>query len=235
MTATESAPVAARPRPLVTLPARLAVLLSGRGSNFEALADACSQGELPARIVLVASDAPTAHGLDKARARGISSMVIGAGVMATRAEREAELVEALEAARVDLICLAGYMRVLSPAFVARYPFRILNVHPSLLPAFPGLGAQEQAVRYGVRVSGATVHFVDSGTDTGPIVGQTAVPVLEGDDADALAARTLPVEHALYVSCLRRLLAGGWRVEDRVVRFPASPAPGESLFRGMDLR
>ena len=203
-------------RPLVPLPARLAVLLSGRGSNFEALAEACDRGEIPGRIVLVASDVETAAGLEKARARGISSKVIGAGPRAGRIEREAELADFLDEAHVDLICLAGFMRVLSPAFVSRWPLRILNVHPSLLPAFPGLHAQEQAVRHGVRVSGATVHFVDAGTDSGPIVGQATVPVVEGDDADSLSARILTVEHALYVASVRRILAGGWRVSGRSV-------------------
>jgi phosphoribosylglycinamide formyltransferase-1 len=201
------------------LPARLAVLLSGRGSNFEAIAEACAKGGLPARIVLVASDDPAAAGLGKARERGIPSKVIGTGPGATRIEREAELGAALLEERADLICLAGFMRVLSPAFVARWPLRILNVHPSLLPSFPGLHAQEQAVRYGVRVTGATVHFVDAGTDTGPIVGQSAVPVLESDDAASLSARLLPVEHALYVSSIRRVLEGGWRVAGRTVAFP----------------
>lgn len=196
------------------------MLLSGRGSNFEALAEACDRGEIPGRIVLVVSDVPTAAGLEKARARGISSKVIGAGPRATRVEREAELAVALAESRVDLVCLAGFMRILSAEFLARWPLRILNVHPSLLPAFPGLHAQEQAVRYGARVSGATVHFVDAGTDTGPIVGQAAVPVLEHDDARSLAARTLPVEHALYVSSVRRVLEGGWRISGRSVNFPA---------------
>jgi phosphoribosylglycinamide formyltransferase 1 len=210
-----------RPRPLVALPARLAVLLSGRGSNFEALADACARGELPAQIVLVATDVPSAAGLEKARSRGIPSKVIGGGAKATRVEREAELGAALRGTRPDLICLAGYMRILSAEFVSRWPLRILNIHPSLLPSFPGLHAQEQAVRYGVRVSGATVHFVDAGTDTGPIVGQSAIPVLDGEDAGSLAARLLPVEHELYVSSIRRVLEGGWRVEGRAVEFPRS--------------
>jgi phosphoribosylglycinamide formyltransferase-1 len=217
----ESALSGARPRPLVPLPARLAVLLSGRGSNFEAIAEACERDELPARIVLVASDVPSAQGLLRARERGISSKVIGAGAPPSRARREADLVAALEEARPDLICLAGFMRVLSADFVSRWPLRILNVHPSLLPSFPGLDAQGQAVRYGVRVCGATVHFVDVGTDTGPIVGQAAVTILEADDAGSLAARLLPVEHALYVSSLRRVLEGGWRVDGRVVAFPAT--------------
>jgi len=208
-----------QPRPLVPLPARLAVLLSGRGSNFEALADACDRGEIPARIVLVVSDVSTAAGIAKARGRGIPSKVIGAGPKPTRADREAELSVALADSFADLVCLAGYMRILSPDVLSRYPLRVLNVHPSLLPSFPGLRAPEQAVRYGVRVSGATVHFVDAGTDTGPIIGQAAVSVLDGDDADTLAARTLPIEHDLYVSCVRRVLEGGWSLDGRVVRFP----------------
>lgn len=207
------------PRPLVSLPARVAVLISGRGSNFEALADACARGEIPARVVLVASDVESAQGLVKARERGISSKVIGTGVGVTRVRREAELAAALEEVRPDLICLAGFMRVLSAAFVARWPLRILNVHPSLLPSFPGLEAQAQALDYGVRVTGATVHFVDAGTDSGPIVAQAAVPVHPGDDAKTLAARILPVEHTLYVAALRRVLEGGWGISGRTVTFP----------------
>lgn len=212
------------PRPLFPLPARLAVLLSGRGSNFEALAEACERGELPARIVLVASDVADAEGLRKARARGISSKVIGEGPEVSRAQREAQLRGALEEAGADLICLAGFMRILSADFLSQWPFRILNVHPSLLPSFPGLHAQDQAIRYGVRVSGATVHFVDAGTDTGPIVGQAAVPVLEGDDALSLAARLLPAEHALYVASVRRILEGGWWISGRCVILPGPLAP-----------
>lgn len=206
------------PRPLCSLPARLAVLLSGRGSNFDALAEACDQGKIPGRIVLVASDVPTAEGLEKAQARGISSKVIGAGRRGTRIEREAELVAALGDAHIDLICLAGFMRILSADFLSRWPLRVLNIHPSLLPSFPGLHAQGQAVRYGVRVTGATVHFVDAGTDTGPIVGQAIVPVLGGDTEASLAARLLPIEHALYVDSVGRVLEGGWRVSGRSILF-----------------
>ena len=208
-------------RPLFPPPARLAVLLSGRGSNFEALADGCERGEIPARIVLVVSDVPTAPGLAKARARGISSKVIGTGPKPTRAEREAALGDYLLEARADLICLAGFMRILSADFVARWPLRILNVHPSLLPSFPGLEAQAQALDYGVRLTGATVHFVDAGTDSGPIVAQAAVPVHPGDDSEALAARILPVEHTLYVAAVRRVLEGGWRISGRTVVFPGA--------------
>lgn len=207
------------PKPLCPLPARLAVLLSGRGSNFEALAEACAKREIPGSIVLVVSDEPSADGLRKAERRGISSKVIDRASWPRRDEREAALVAALEEARVDLICLAGYMRVLSPAFVARWPLRILNVHPSLLPSFPGLQAQAQALDYGVQVTGATVHFVDAGTDTGPIVAQAAVPVRPGDDAETLAARILPAEHGLYVAAVRRVLEGGWKISGRSVTFP----------------
>jgi len=200
------------------------VLLSGRGSNFEALAEACDRGEIPGRIVLVVSDVPTAAGLEKAKARGISSKVIGTAPRSTRIEREAELLEALAGAGADLICLAGFMRILSADFLSHWPLRVLNVHPSLLPAFPGLHAQDQAVRYGVRVSGATVHFVDAGTDTGPIVGQAAVPVLASDDASSLAARLLPAEHALYVASVRRVLEGGWWISGRSVMLPPPLEP-----------
>jgi phosphoribosylglycinamide formyltransferase-1 len=218
----DSTPVS---RPLCPLPARLAVLLSGRGSNFEALADACAGGEIPGQIVLVASDVPTAEGLGKARARGIPSKVIGAAPRATRAEREAELLEALTGAGVSLICLAGFMRILSADFLSRWPLRVLNVHPSLLPAFPGLDGQAQALAYGVRVTGATVHFVDEGTDTGPIVAQKAVAVLPGDDAGSLGARILSAEHELYVASVRRVLEGGWWIAGRSVVFSAPPPQG----------
>ncbi|MCM3878208.1 MAG: phosphoribosylglycinamide formyltransferase [Thermoanaerobaculia bacterium] len=212
------------PRPLFPLPARLAVLLSGRGSNFEALADGCAKGEIPGNVCLVISDNPAAEGLRKAERRGIPTKVVDKAGWPNRADRETALHTFLEEARIDLVCLAGYMRVLSPAFVARWPLRILNVHPSLLPAFPGLNAQAQAVAYGVRVSGATVHFVDEGTDTGPIVAQTAVSVQPTDDEDSLAARLLPAEHALYVASVRRVLEGGWWISGRSVTFPGSLAP-----------
>lgn len=207
------------PAPLVPLPARLAVFLSGRGSNFEALARAAASGEIPARIVLVASDRTDAPGLSRARELGLSAVGLSAKELGGKAALEERLVALVKEHGADLICLAGYMRILSPAFVARFPLRILNVHPALLPSFPGLHAQEQAVQYGVRVSGVTVHFVDAGTDTGPIVAQRAVPVGEGDDGDSLAARILPFEHETYVGAVRRVLAGGWRLQGRRIVFP----------------
>jgi phosphoribosylglycinamide formyltransferase-1 len=206
------------PVPLVPLPARLAVFLSGRGSNFEALARAAAAGEVPARIALVASDRPEAPGLARARELGLSAIGLSAKELGGKAALEERLCELVLGHGIDLICLAGFMRILSPSFVDRFPLRILNIHPSLLPSFPGLHAQEQAVRYGVRVSGVTVHFVDAGTDTGPVVTQRAVPVLEDDDEDSLAARILPIEHETYVEAVRRVLAGGWRVEGRRVIF-----------------
>jgi phosphoribosylglycinamide formyltransferase 1 len=204
--------------PLVPLPARLAVLLSGRGSNFEAIAQACERGELPARIVAVISDKKDAEGLRHAEGRLLPSFLVGGDALAGGSAREARILEILSRTGVDLICLAGFMRLLSSEFVERFPLRILNVHPSLLPSFPGLDAHGQALRSGVRVTGATVHFVDAGTDSGPIVGQAAVPILPDDDESSLSARILPVEHRLYVDALRRVLAGGWSVEGRVVRF-----------------
>ena len=210
----------AAPAPWFPLPARLAVLLSGRGSNLAALADACDAGTLPARIVLVLSDRADAAGLEKARARGLEAAAEERGGE-TRAAHEARLAARIEAAGADVVCLAGFMRVLSPAFVARFERRIVNVHPSLLPAFPGLEAQRQAFEHGVKVAGATVHLVDAGTDTGPIAGQEAVPVRTGDDAERLAARILAAEHRLYPATLAALLAGGWTVEGRQLLFPAA--------------
>jgi phosphoribosylglycinamide formyltransferase-1 len=217
-------PAGLQARPLVSLPARLAVVLSGRGSNFDALYEACQRGNLPAAVVLVASDVAEAPGLVRAELRGLPVAALVPGEMGGKAAFEEELHRRLVEARVDLVCLAGFMRILSPAFVARWPLRILNVHPSLLPSFRGLNAQEQAVRYGARVSGATVHFVDAGTDTGPIVGQTALPLRENEAADSYAARLLSVEHALYVSSLGRVLEGGWRLDGRAIRFPDRRAP-----------
>ncbi len=213
-----SEPLFIAPTPFAPLPARMGVLLSGRGSNFEALARACAAGDLPAEIVLVGSDRPEAPGLARARAMGLDAVALPAKELGGRAAFEARLAALMQERRVDLLCLAGFMRILSPEFVSRFAYRILNIHPALLPSFPGLHAQEQAVRYGVRVSGVTVHFVDAGTDTGPIVDQRPVPVREEDDPESLAARILPFEHELYVDAVRRVLRGGFRIEGRRVLF-----------------
>ena len=219
MTAVDGAAFVA-PVPWFPLPARLAVLLSGRGSNFEALAEACAAGAVPARIALVLSDRADAVGLAKARARGLVAAVVERAPGETRAAHEERIAAAVEAAGADVVCLAGFMRVLSPAFVGRFERRIVNIHPSLLPSFPGLEAQKQALEHGVKVSGATVHLVDAGTDTGPIAGQEAVQVLPGDEEAGLAARILAVEHRLYATTLARLLAGGWSVSGRRLSFPS---------------
>ena len=205
------------PPPPETRPARVAVLLSGRGSNFVALADGCARGEVPAEIVLVLSDRPDAPGLARARERCIPTRVIPRKGLGQQ-EQERQMVAAVRAAGTEWVCLAGYMRILGAEFVAAFPERILNIHPALLPAFPGREAQRQAFEYGVKVSGCTVHLVDAGCDTGPIVAQRAVPVLDDDTTETLAARILEQEHRAYAEALRLLLTRGWHVEGRRVVF-----------------
>lgn len=201
--------------------ARLGILLSGRGSNFLALQRAVAAGELPAEIALVVSNEPDAAGLARARELGLPAAAIPHRGEPDRAGHEANVLAALAAAGVEWVCLAGYMRLLSPDFVRRYPRRILNVHPSLLPAFPGLEAQRQALEHGVRVSGCTVHLVDEGLDSGPIVVQRAVPVRDGDSAETLAARILEQEHLAYPEALRRLLTERWELVGRRLVFALS--------------
>ena len=199
--------------------APVAVLLSGRGSNFVALADACARGEVPASIVVVISNRPDAPGLERAAERGIPARCIPSrGV--PREEHERMLVDALRGAGAEWVCLAGYMRLLGSTFVDAFPGRILNIHPALLPAFPGLDGQRQALEHGVKVSGCTVHLVDAGLDSGPIVVQRTVPVLDDDDADTLSHRILEQEHVAYAQALRMLLTRSWRVEGRRVLFDA---------------
>ncbi|HZN05180.1 MAG TPA: phosphoribosylglycinamide formyltransferase [Pyrinomonadaceae bacterium] len=185
---------------------RIAILISGRGSNMVALADAVREGRIPnAEIALVISDQPDAKGLHAAQERGIKTLVIERRGR-QREEHEQEIVSVLRAERIDLICLAGYMRVLSPFFVDAFSLRILNIHPSLLPSFPGLDAQRQALEHGVKVSGCTVHFVDNTLDGGPIIAQRAVPVLDGDTVESLSSRILEQEHILYPEALASVLA-----------------------------
>jgi len=197
---------------------RLAILLSGRGSNFEAMHQAIVDGRLPAEIVCVISNQPEAPGLARARQLGLSAHLVNHRDYATRAAHEEEVLRILAQAEPDFICLAGYMRLLTPVFIAAWPHRILNIHPSLLPAFPGVDAQAQAVQYGVKVSGCTVHFVDENLDAGPIIVQSAVPVRDDDNADTLAARILEQEHIAYVEALRMLATREWRIEGRRVIF-----------------
>jgi phosphoribosylglycinamide formyltransferase-1 len=194
----------------------IGVLLSGRGSNFDALAASVAAGRIPhADISLVVSNRETAQGVEKARARGIEARVIPSKGL----EREAYdrlVVAALQEKGVDLVCLAGYMRLLSPYFVEQFPQRILNIHPSLLPAFPGLEPQRQALEHGAKFSGCTVHFVDENLDAGPIVLQAVVPIEDGDTPDTLAERILREEHRIYTEAVRIVLEGRWRMEGRRV-------------------
>jgi phosphoribosylglycinamide formyltransferase 1 len=195
---------------------RIGVLLSGRGSNFEALADSICAGRIPnAEIAIVLSNREGAPGIDRARARGLASRVIPSKGL----EREAydrQVVAALREASVELICLAGYMRLLSPYFVAAFPLRILNIHPSLLPSFPGLESQKQALEYGVKFAGCTVHFVDENLDAGPIVLQAIVPVDDHDTEGTLSARILKEEHRIYTEAVKIILAGNYKIEGRRV-------------------
>lgn len=183
---------------------KLAILLSGRGSNFAAIHDAIRRGSLDAAIVCVISNRPDAPGLQRARDAGLTTHVFDHRRYPTREQHEEDVLRALAEADPDFICLAGYMRILSPAFVAAYPKRILNIHPSLLPAFPGVDAQAQALRHGVKISGCTVHFVDENLDAGPIIVQRAVEVRDDDTVEALSARILEQEHLAYVEALQTL-------------------------------
>ena len=192
----------------------LGILLSGRGSNFVAIADSIAAGRIPdARIAVVISNRADAPGLETARQRGLSALVISSkGKL--REEHDREVVAALLDSKVELICLAGYMRLLSPWFVQQFPAKILNIHPSLLPAFPGLEAQQQAFAYGVRVSGCTVHFVDEELDHGAILVQKTVPVLDSDDERTLAARILEQEHIAYTEAINMVLEGKFEIAGR---------------------
>ena len=199
---------------------RIGVLLSGRGSNFEALADSVAAGRIPdAQIAIAISNREGAPGIERARQRGIETRVLPSKGL-QREEYDRAVVALLKEKQVDLVCLAGFMRLLSPYFVEQYRHRILNIHPSLLPAFPGLEAQRQALEYGVKFSGCTAHFVDENLDAGPIVAQAVVPVQDDDTADTLAARILKEEHRIYTEAVRIVLSGRFRIEGRrVIHFP----------------
>ncbi len=187
---------------------RLAILLSGRGSNFEAIADAVGEGTIPdAEIVAVISDVAQARGLERARERALPTFTVECSTGESRQAHEERILEILDRVSPDLVCLAGYMRILSAGFVGRYAERILNIHPSLLPLYPGLEPQRRALEAGDVESGCTVHVVDRATDSGPIVLQRRVPILPGDDADSLSARILNQEHVAYPEAITRVLAG----------------------------
>lgn len=195
----------------------LGILLSGRGSNFVAIADSIDAGRIPdARIAVVISNKPDAPGIATARQRGLNALVIPSKGK-PREEHDREVVAALKQHNIDLICLAGYMRLLSPWFLQQFPQRILNIHPSLLPAFPGLEAQEQAFAYGVKVSGCTVHFVDEELDHGAVIVQKAVPVLDEDDEHSLAARILEQEHIAYTEAINIVLGGNFEIIGRKLK------------------
>ena len=187
---------------------RVVVFISGGGSNMLSLADACESPDFPAEIVAVISDKPQAGGLAKANARGIQALAFERKSYAGKAEHEAAILEALEEIAPDIICLAGYMRLISGDFISRYEGRILNIHPSILPLFPGLHTHQRALDAGMKVAGCTVHFVTEGMDEGPIVAQACVPIENGDTPDTLAARVLTVEHQIYPEALALLATGG---------------------------
>jgi phosphoribosylglycinamide formyltransferase-1 len=194
---------------------RLGILLSGRGSNFEAIARNVQAGRVPAEIGIVISNRALAQGLETARALGYQALALPSQGLDREAYDE-KVIAALQSARVDLVCLAGYMRLLSATFVRAFEGRLLNIHPSLLPSFPGLDAQHQALHHGVKITGCTVHFVDEFLDAGPIVMQAAVPVLDGDTVDTLSARILAEEHRIFSLAIAQVLTGAFRIEGRRV-------------------
>ncbi len=194
---------------------RIGILLSGRGSNFEAIARNVASGAIDAEIAVVISNRPEARGLETARQLGLTAVSLPSKGL-DREVYDRMVVAELKKQQVDLVCLAGYMRLLSAYFVREYPMRILNIHPALLPSFPGLDAQHQAIEHGVKVSGCTVHFVDENLDAGPILVQTAVPVLNDDNADTLSARILEQEHRIYSEAINIVLSGKYHIEGRRV-------------------
>jgi phosphoribosylglycinamide formyltransferase-1 len=194
---------------------KIGILLSGRGSNFEAIADSIKAGKLHAEIAVVISNRADAPGLESSKRRGLNAQLIPSKGR-VRQEHDAEVIAALKGAQVDLVCLAGYMRLLSPDFIRAFSNRIVNIHPSLLPAFPGMDAQKQALEYGVKVTGCTVHFVDEHLDHGPIILQKTVPVLDGDDVYTLSARILEQEHTAYSEAIELVLSGEVEIQGRTI-------------------
>jgi phosphoribosylglycinamide formyltransferase-1 len=204
----------------------LGVLVSGSGTNLQAIVDAVRERRLDARIAIVVSNVPGAKALDRAREAGIEAVVIDHKSFASRSAFDAAVVDVLRARGVELVVLAGFMRLLTPALLDAFPMRIVNVHPALLPAFPGVGGQRQALDHGVRITGCTVHFVDGGTDTGAIIAQAAVPVLDGDDEATLTARILEKEHDLLPRVLQWIVEGRVHVESREGARPRVRVHGE---------
>jgi phosphoribosylglycinamide formyltransferase-1 len=196
---------------------RIAVLISGRGSNLQAIIDAIADGRLDATLAIVISNRADAAGLDRAKEAGVEALHLSPKEYADRDKYDEAVADVLRARQVDLVCLAGYMRVVGPGLLKAFPDRILNIHPSLLPAFPGLDAQRQALEHGVKFSGATVHLVNDGLDDGPIVLQAAVPVEPEDTVETLSARILAEEHRIYPEAIGTMLGGGWTIHGRRFR------------------
>ncbi|MGE5189462.1 MAG: phosphoribosylglycinamide formyltransferase [Gemmatimonadota bacterium] len=211
----------------------IAVLVSGSGSNLQAIIDASERGEIPCRVGIVISNKADAYGLERARKHGIPTEVVSHRDFATREEFDARLVEIIRRSGAELVCLAGFMRVLTPVFVRAFPERILNIHPALLPSFPGTHGPRQALEYGVKFSGCTVHFLDEGVDTGPIVVQAVVPVYDDDTEDVLAARILKQEHRIYPMAIRLVFKGGLTRRGRRVLAGGEPKIPEFFHRNPD--
>lgn len=211
----------------------IAVLVSGSGSNLQAIIDASERGEIPCRVGLVMSNKADAYGLVRAKKHGIPTEVVSHKDFPSREEFDARLVEILRKCGAELICLAGFMRVLTPVFVRAFPNRILNIHPALLPSFPGTHGPRQALDYGVRFSGCTVHFLDEGVDTGPVIVQGVVPVYDDDTEETLAARILIQEHRIYPMAIRLFFQGRLRIEGRRVLVDGLPRIPEFFHRNPD--
>ncbi|MBM2828655.1 MAG: Phosphoribosylglycinamide formyltransferase [Actinobacteria bacterium] len=211
----------------------IAVLVSGSGSNLQAIIDTSERGEIPCRVGLVISNKADAYGLVRAKKHGIPTEVVSHKDFAGREEFDARLVEILRKSGAELICLAGFMRVLTPVFVRAFPNRIINIHPALLPSFPGTHGPKQALDYGVRFSGCTVHFLDEGVDTGPVIVQGVVPVYCDDTEDTLAARILVQEHRIYPMAIRLFFQGRLRIEGRRVMVDGLPRIPEFFHRNPD--
>jgi phosphoribosylglycinamide formyltransferase-1 len=203
---------------MADVPRNIGVLISGRGSNLQSIIDAVADGRIDARIALVISNKADAYGLERARNAGIETLVLDHRTFPSREAFDQAMVDALRAREAELVCLAGFMRLVSATFVSAFPNRILNIHPALLPSFPGLHAQRQALCHGVKFSGATVHIVDTNLDAGPIVMQAVVPVFDDDTEETLSARILAEEHRIYPEAIQRMLDGRWRLEGRRLIF-----------------
>jgi phosphoribosylglycinamide formyltransferase 1 len=211
----------------------IAVLVSGSGSNLQAILDASDRGEIPCRVGLVLTNKADAYGLVRARNHGVPTEVVDHRDFPDRESFDARLVETIRRSGAELVCLAGFMRVLTPVFVRAFPSRILNIHPALLPSFPGTHGPRQALRHGVRFSGCTVHFLDEGVDTGPIIVQAVVPVYDDDTEESLAARILVQEHRIYPMAIRLFFQGKLRIEGRHVRVVGEPRIPEFFHRNPD--